>query len=413
MLSYLTLYGAHGLKVFSFIILIPHFTSIFPKSVWGQILTIQALALWFQIVVEYGFNLSATRSMARVRDDTQALAKLVAGVAGAKVFLTAVVVAMAIAASLTLKNLSGLSPLIVWSTLFAIMQGFNPVWYFLARGQFGQYAAIDFSNRLFYIALCYLFINDASQGIWIFIFGIITAFIGNCVGYGLIAKQTPLRFPGVLESWQALKEGFGLFIFVGVTSIYTTLNIVILGFSQTPSVVAAYGTSDRIVRAAGGLLEPLNRIIYSKLSHLYHHNFSAALVFLRKAASVLIILGLIIFLIGEWAAPLAIQILAPAYTDSVVYLRLLLLFIPVLALNNIVGLHIMLPLGMDRAFNSVFIMVSILSVIAMLLFVPSLGPLGMGIITILTEILASLGMIYMVWRSGKLFSTKRDEILNA
>ncbi|AZI42078.1 hypothetical protein EHF33_04385 [Deinococcus psychrotolerans] len=403
--SYLSLYGAHGLKVFSFILLIPHFTSIFPKDSWGQILTVQALALWFQIVVEYGFNLSATRSMSRVRDDLQALARLVSGVAGAKIFLSGLVVILAFGSATSLTNLHGLGKLIAWSTVFAIAQGFNPVWYFLARGRFGQYATIDFVSRLIYLILCYYLITRPSQGALIFIFGVLTACFSNFAGYLLIARQTPLRFPTVQDSRLALREGFSMFLFVGVTSIYTTLNIVILGFSQTTGTVAAYGTSDRIVRAAGGLLEPLNRVIYAKLSHLYHHDFPAALAFLRKAAVILILAGLAIFGIGEWLTPYIVQILAPTYTDAVGYLRLLLLFIPLLAINNIVGLHIMLPLGMDRAFNGVFLVVSMISVAAMLVLTPIYGSVGMGVITILTEALACIGMIYMVWRSRKLLQT--------
>lgn len=403
--SYLSLYGAHGLKVFSFILLIPHFTSTFPKESWGKILTVQALALWFQIVVEYGFNLSATRSMSRVRDDLQALGRLVSGVAGAKIFLSGIVVILAFGAATNLTNLHGLGNLIAWATVFAIAQGFNPVWYFLARGQFGQYATIDFVSRLIYLVLCYYLITQPSQGGLIFIFGIMTACISNFVGYLLIARQTSLRFPTVQDSWLALCEGFSMFVFVGVTSVYTTLNIVILGFSQTTGTVAAYGTSDRIVRAAGGLLEPLNRVIYAKLSHLYHHDFSAALTFLRRAAVILMLAGLAIFGTAEWLAPYVVQILAPTYVDAVSYLRLLLFFIPLLAVNNIVGLHIMLPLGMDRAFNSVFLVVSIMSVGAMVALTPTYGPTGMGTITVLTEALACIGMIFMVWRSGKLLQT--------
>ena len=400
--GYLTLYGAHALKVFSFVLLIPHFTGIFPKAVWGQILIVQAFALWLQIVVEYGFNLSATRSMARVRDDEAALSKLVAGVAGAKAVLAGVVGMIAFAAGLGLSSMHGLGQLLFLATVYAVFQGYNPVWYFLARGKFSQYAAIDFANRLTYLLLCLVFIRNGQQASLIFVFGIVTALFTNMVGYFLISRQIRVRFPTVLDSWQALREGFGMFLFVGVTSIYTTLNLVILGFSQTAGVVAAYGTSDRIVRATGGLLDPLNRIVYAKLSYLYHHDFADALAFLKKAAVAIFVGGILIFVAGEFAAGTIIGILAPDYPESIAYLKLLFWFIPLLALNNIVGLHIMLPLGMDKTFNTIFIVVSVLSVGAMLLCVPSGGATAMAIITILTEAVACIGMVVAVWRSGRL-----------
>lgn len=408
LLSYLTLYGAHALKVFSFLILIPHFTGIFSKDMWGQILTVQALALWLQIVVEYGFNLSATRSMSRVRDDLDALARLVAGVAGAKILLSLASIIISILAVKLLSNFHVLGLLVLWATAFAIMQGFNPVWYFLAREQFGQYALIDFLSRLAYLGLCLFFIRHPDQSVFIFAFGVITAGIANIAGYSLIRRQIPLRWPDLASSLGALRDGWSMFLFVGVTSIYTTLNLVILGFSQTAVTVAAYGTSDRIVRAAGGLLEPLNRIIYARLSNLYHHNMTSALNFLKKAAVLILITGVLIFSVGEFSAPLIIRILAPDYAESIGYLRLLLTFIPLLALNNILGLHIMLPLGLDRQFNTVFLWASVVSVAAMLVVTPVFGAGGMAVITVVTELLACLGMAAYIWRLGVL-RPKREE----
>ncbi|WP_407541321.1 hypothetical protein Q0M94_08065 [Deinococcus radiomollis] len=388
--------------MFSFVLLIPHFTGIFPKNTWGQVLTIQAFALWLQIVIEYGFNLSATRGMARVRDDESALSHLVAGVTGAKAFLSLIVIVIALMASIEMNILRGLGQLLFLATIYAVLQGYNPVWYFLARGKFSQYAVIEFVNRLTYLILCLFFIRNSSQSSLIFTFGIITALFTNFSGYMLMSRQIKIRFPTILDSWHALKEGFGMFLFVGVTSVYTTLNLVILGFSQTTGVVAAYGTSDRIVRATGGLLDPLNRIVYAKISFLYHHDFDSALNFLKRASFVISGAGVFIFIIGQLSAGLIVRILAPGYPESVFYLRLLFWFIPLLAINNIVGLHVMLPLGMDKIFNAIFMTVSVLSVGAMLLFVPAGGAGAMALITIFTEAAACVGMIVAVWRGGRL-----------
>ncbi len=397
--NYVILYGAHGLKVFSFILLIPHFTKIFSKDNWGQVLIVQAIALWLQIVIEYGFNLSATRSMARVKEDPLALSKLVSGVIGAKVILSVIVILLAFLIYILLDNLKYLGSLIAWATAFAIMQGFNPIWYFLARDRFGQYAAIDFFARALYLILCLVFIKTNNQNFLIFFFGILTAMIANLAGYIIIFKQIPMRKLKILDSLESLKQGFSMFLFVSITSIYTTLNIVILGFSQPTAVVAAYATADRIVRASGGLLDPLNRVIYARLSHLYNSDFVLAKTFLRKSAFIIFVSGFAIFVFGEVLTPVIINLLAPQYSEAVLFMKILLFFIPILALNNIVGLHIMLPLGLDRSFNFIFITVSIFSVATMILSTPYFGSIGMAIITILTETVAFLGMIFMVRKS--------------
>jgi PST family polysaccharide transporter len=55
---------------------------------WGSLAFMQAFAGYVTLVVAYGFNFSATREVARHRDDPDHLADLIAGVLGAKVMLT-------------------------------------------------------------------------------------------------------------------------------------------------------------------------------------------------------------------------------------------------------------------------------------------------------------------------------------
>ncbi|TSA86138.1 oligosaccharide flippase family protein [Deinococcus detaillensis] len=400
LLSYLSLYGAHGLKVFSFIILIPHFTSIFPKSVWGQILTVQALALWFQIIIEYGFNLSATRSISRVKADELAISSLVAGVMGAKIILSLIVIALSILSVLFLDSISGLGHLVFCATVFAIAQGFNPIWYFLARGKFTAYASIDFINRFLYLVACFFLIKHENQGQMIFIYGSLTALFANMYGYFVMNKQIGLKLPDLYSSLRALREGAGLFAFVGITSVYTTLNVVILGFSQSSSLVALYGTADRVVRAIGGVFEPLNRIAYANLSYLYHVDRQKAMILLRKSSLTLALFGLAVFIFGETFASALIKLFLPNYLEATVYVKILLFFIPVLILNNIYGLYIMLPNKMDRQFNVSFIVASILSFIAMVWLIPRYGATALAWITVATEGLACVFMVIQVSASG-------------
>ena len=267
-------------------------------------------------------------------------------------------------------------------------------------------------SRAAYLLLCFVFINSPDKGFLIFAVGILTANLANIAGFVVINKQVFLKLPSPAESFGALRSGSSMFLFVGITSIYTTLNLVILGLSQTASIVAAYGTSDRIVRAAGGLLDPLNRVVFAKISYLYHHDFEKGIKFLKIAAVIIFISGCGIFIGGEYFSKFIIHILTPNYPEATQYLRLLFLFIPVLAMNNIVGLHIMIPLGLDREFNIVFLITSILGVGAMLVLTPKYGAIGMGTITIATELVACIGMGFMTFKNGRLSMRYKPENSN-
>src|SRR5437773_5735868 len=69
-----------------------------PQS-WGSLAFMQAFAGMATLVVGYGFNFSATREVARFRDDPTHLADLLGGVLGAKVVLAGVAIVLAVAIS--------------------------------------------------------------------------------------------------------------------------------------------------------------------------------------------------------------------------------------------------------------------------------------------------------------------------
>lgn len=409
--DYIPLYAAHALKVFSFIILIPHFTQVFSKDVWGVFLSVQAFSIWLQIIVEYGFNLSATREMSQVRDDKFVIGRLVSEVLGAKIFLSTIVIIIALVACLLIPAFKENKTLVYYGMLFAIIQGFSPVWYFISQNKFAQFAMIDLLSRIAYLLSCIFLISEDTDASRVFILGSLVFSVANFVGFTIIIKSVNLQVPTISGSMKSIKEGFSMFFFVGLTSVYTTLNLLILGISAPASVVAEYGTSDRIVRASGGLLDPINRVVFSKLSYLYKNDFPSALRFLKKAAIVILGIGFLLFFLFEILAGFIISILAPEYAESVGYLKLLLVFLPILAINNILGLHIMIPLEMDKEFNLTFSTVSILSITAMFILVPIYGAYGMAVITILTESMAAIGMALFIIKRRVLRNEKNHTIV--
>lgn len=50
---------------------IPYLARILGPQEWGLVIFAQVSAQWFEMILDYGFNLSATREIARNRDNQQ------------------------------------------------------------------------------------------------------------------------------------------------------------------------------------------------------------------------------------------------------------------------------------------------------------------------------------------------------
>ena len=104
---------------------------------WGGLAFMQAFAGYVMLVVTYGFNYSATREVARHRDDPDQLSELVAGVIGAKAALTVVALVVALPVSLLVAPIHRYQSLFWPAMVWALSLSFSLNWFFQGLERMG------------------------------------------------------------------------------------------------------------------------------------------------------------------------------------------------------------------------------------------------------------------------------------
>src|ERR1051326_2269228 len=69
------------------LITVPYLARVLQPAGWGMVVYAQNFSVWLVLVLEYGFSFSATREIARHRDDPKKQADVAAGVIGANALL--------------------------------------------------------------------------------------------------------------------------------------------------------------------------------------------------------------------------------------------------------------------------------------------------------------------------------------
>src|ERR1700689_2122407 len=85
----LALYGVQVGRKLIPLVSIPYLARVLGPAGWGTVAFIAAMAELLVICIEFGFNISATREVARNRDNPRACGKVMAGVLGAQTCLAA------------------------------------------------------------------------------------------------------------------------------------------------------------------------------------------------------------------------------------------------------------------------------------------------------------------------------------
>lgn len=391
---------AHAAGLLIPLFTVPYLARVLRPDGWAPVLIAQSLAATSVLLLEYGFDLSATRGIALARSRGEDVTTFVWAVQGAKLLLLPVAMVVILAASACLPALRGERALGLFALVLVLARGFSPLWYFLGRERIRGAIAVDTAGKVAGALSVLIFVRAPNDGWRVLALqaGFATA---SCLilSRWLWQEVPPIRL-SLERSLVTLRHSSTLFAFRASSALYMQANTVLLGFFAPPSAVAAYGGAEKLVRAALNLLEPVTKTLLPRISFLRGRDPAEAA---RMIARTLLVLG---SLTGAGAAllaliaPLVIRLLlGPGYEAAIPVLRLLALLLPIIASGTVFGTFWALPFARERALLAVTAAAGALNVLLVLLLVPRYGAVGMAGAVVLAELMvsAALGVMYTRW----------------
>ncbi len=376
------------------LIVIPYLARVLGPASWGRLIFFQAFASWLSLVLEFGFGFSATRQVARDRNDPAILAKIVSGVLGAAGLLLGILAIVAISLFLFLPAISSYPVLFLLACLSAIFQGLRPFWYFQGVEKMTVTAGLNLGGRLVYTALVFVVIRRAEDmnrvlSLQVAISGLVLA-----SAFLMLYREVQFVRPRMRESLAALKSGWHMFVFRSTISLYTTANTFLLGLLASPVDVSYFGGAERIARAGVGLLGPVSQSLFPKLSYLHKndpaqaHRLAKMGVIYLTATAVLIGIGMAVF------SRLAVSILlGPKFLPAIPVLRILCLLPLAIAVSNSLATGWLMPMGRDSAVTWIVAVGAAVNLAMVTPMVKSFGVNGMAATVVTAESVIAVGTV--------------------
>ena len=238
-----------------------------PRS-WGSLAFMQAFAGLATLVVGYGFNFSATREVARFRDDAAHLADLLGGVLGAKVVLAGVALVLAVSISSVVPQVREQEKLLWPAMLWGLSVSFTMGWYYQGLEQMAFVARWETLARALSLAGILLLVRSAGDTWKVLVIQGVLLFGAVIVEMVFAYRNVAFRMPTPRLVWRTLRLGWSMFLFQGVLSVYTVGNGFIVGLLASPVVVGYYVGGERIGKTLASLLYPITQALFPRISHL-------------------------------------------------------------------------------------------------------------------------------------------------
>lgn len=178
-------------------------------------------------------------------------------------------------------------------------------------------------------------------------------------------------------------------IYAILTSMYTTFNVVYLGFIAGDTEVGLYSTATKLYTIFLAIYTAFTGVMLPRMSSLYQEgNIEAFKTLIKKSLEILFLFSFPLLIFTTVFAPEIIYIIAGnGYVGASLPMRIVMPLLFVIGYEQILILQILMPIKKDKVVlrNSIF--GAILSLLLNFLLVPHLLSIGSAIVWVASEIL--------------------------
>jgi len=385
------------------LITLPYLVRVLGPEKFGLIAFAQAFIGYFNILTDYGFNLSATRDISINRKDNDKVSEIFSSVIVIKFGLLILSLFIMTLIIFSFDKFRSEWPIYYLTFGVVIGQVLFPVWFFQGMEKMKYITFLNILARIIFTISIFIFVKNASDFLYVPILSSLGSIVAGIVALWIVFKDFRVKFrmPDFERVKFHLKEGWYIFISTVAISLYTTSNTFILGLFTNNIIVGYYSAAEKIIRAAQGLLSPVSQTIFPHVSKLINESKDAGIKFIRRITYLIGGLSFIISLVIFILANLIVEIiLGSQYTESIIILRILA-FLPFLVgLSNVFGVQTMLTLNYKKAFTNIIVFASGVNIFLAIILVPIYNDIGTSISVLITEMIITISMFLFLESKG-------------
>lgn len=357
------LYTAHFADYILSFLILPFIARKLGPSSLGEVALAQTFGIFCLLFMEYGFSLSATRTVARLKEDKTALRLFLNQSYSFKILLIPVIFVLALVLIGVLPIFTKNPHFIIIVSIGSIMQGLAPTWYFQGIEKLKFVAQSKIIFRIIGFIFILIFVQTPQDG-WLVLTGY--SVTSACILSYLFLKMKKdlgrIKWLGLQKALQlGSNNKWGFFITV-IPVIYQSLSAFLMGVLVTPAQLGFLFGAGKIHRAFNSLFGPLGQAVYPRLVSLSHGQSMAVKSMLKKLMMIMLGLGLLFagILIGIPEIMINI-ILGDAFSESVSVLQLFGFVLPLTAISHVLGRQWMLVKFQEKPYGIILCIASVVA----------------------------------------------------
>ena len=359
------------------LLVLPVVSRVLGATLFGSVGYAQNIVSYLTLLVNFGFEYSATRQVALAGDDKEKKRQLFWAVITAKAGLLVLSFVILALLPLFVERVACDPRLYIYTALTNIGIVFFPTWYLQGEQQMDKMAWANFFTKLLGALLVVALVREASMYRW---YPLLLSMASIVVGIGaMIYVVRHFEIGRYVCTREAMKEvlhaGMPIFINNVFVSLYTTVNMTLLGGFATDEMIGYFSAAQRLIIALNMVVVlPVSTAVYPEMSRRFEVSRAEGMQFFKRVLVYAALAAAVVSLGTFVVAPFVISIIyGGGYEPAIEVLRWLspLPFLVMVAtLLTVQGLY---GLGLHRFAPYVGLILAALCISVNLWLLPSLG----------------------------------------
>lgn len=363
------------------ILLIPFLVSTIGVEKYGLVNFAIALVWYFQVVSEFGFDLSNVKHVVDNKNNPQKISEILSVIVTTRFVFSLILFGVYLCIIFLLDKHREYAALYIIAYVRVFATAFLPYWLFRSLENVKEVTKISLLVRTVSILPIFLVVRDENDYLWVISFMVLNEVLAVIVAMRKVLKTYQLKFYPFKLYVYYLKDSVPFFTSNILIRLYTNSNMVVLGFFSTPYWTGIYSVAEKLYNAYNYIVAPL-------IQYVFYPYFVRIKDFVRvnRIIGVVAILNVVLLFVVYLWAPIVFDVWIIKDTDIILecftlFLVLLCVDVPAKFLgypycgmtNNIAKLNKSTFIATSLhftclAFLIVFKLLSVYSIILLLIF---------------------------------------------
>lgn len=337
------------------LITMPYLARVIGTEGFGKIAFASAIIVWIQTIADWGFNYTATRDVAKNRDNAEKVSRIFSCVLWARCLLTLFSLAVLLILIAVIPTFRENALIILFTFLLVPGQILYPDWFFQAIEQMKYITILGVLTKFIFTLFVFLFIHEPSDYIYqplIVSFGYLCS--GLIALYFILIKWKVrvIRIP-IREILATIKGSTNVFINNLMPNLYNSFSVILLGMFGTASHTGLYDAGKKLTALSNMGMSVISRVFFPFLSrridkHDLYRTFSLCVAGFITIMLIILAPWLIRFFFGA------------AFLESITVLRITAFAVFFVAMNEVYGTNYLIVNGKDRIMRNITMVSSLI-----------------------------------------------------